>query len=60
VAGTLVGMSAADAEKATTDAGFVFRVTSQDGKPNAVTMDYRDDRINADIENDEVVRVTIG
>jgi heat shock protein HslJ len=60
LAGTLVGMSAADAEKATTDAGFVFRVTSEDGKPNAVTMDYRDDRINAEVEDDEVVRVSIG
>jgi heat shock protein HslJ len=60
LAGTLVGMSAADAEKATTDAGFVFRVTSVDGKPNAVTMDYREDRINAEVEADKVVRVTIG
>ena len=60
LAGTLVGMSAADAEKATTDAGFVFRITSVDGKPNAVTMDYREDRINAEVEADKVVRVTIG
>jgi hypothetical protein len=60
LAGTLVGMSAADAEKATTDAGFTFRVTSVDGKPNAVTMDYREDRINAEVEADKVVRVTIG
>ena len=60
LAGTLVGMAAADAEKATTDAGFTFRVTSVDGKPNAVTMDYREDRINAEVEADKVVRVTIG
>jgi heat shock protein HslJ len=60
LAGTLVGMSAADAEKATTDAGYVFRVTSVDGEPKAVTMDYREDRINAELESDKVVRVTIG
>ncbi|HSO03456.1 MAG TPA: META domain-containing protein [Candidatus Limnocylindrales bacterium] len=60
LAGTLVGMSVADAEKATTDAGFTFRVVSEDGEPKPVTMDYREDRINAEVEDDEVVRVTIG
>lgn len=60
LAGTLVGMTVAEAEKATTDAGFTFRVTSEDGEPKPVTMDYREDRINAEIEDDEVVRVTIG
>jgi len=60
LAGTLVGMSVAEAEKATTDAGFTFRVTSEDGQPKPVTMDYREDRINAEVEDDEVVRVTIG
>jgi heat shock protein HslJ len=60
LAPTLVGLGVAEAEKATTDAGFTFRVTSEDGKPNAVTMDYREDRINAEVEDDKVVRVTIG
>lgn len=60
LAGTLVGMSVAEAEKATTDAGFTFRITSVDGEPKPVTMDYREDRINAEVEDDEVVRVTIG
>lgn len=60
LAGTLVGMTVAEAEKATTAAGFTFRVTSEDGEPKPVTMDYREDRINAEIEDDEVVRVTIG
>ncbi len=60
VAESLIGMSVADAEAAATDAGFAFRVTSTDGKPAAVTMDYRIDRINAEVEDDEVVRVTIG
>ena len=60
LAGTLVGMEVAAAEKATTDAGFVFRVTSVDGDPRPVTMDYREDRINAEVEDDKVVRVTIG
>lgn len=60
LAGTLVGMSVVEAEKATTDAGFTFRITSEDGEPKPVTMDYREDRINAEVEDDEVVRVTIG
>lgn len=60
LAGTLVGMAVTEAEKATTDAGFVFRVTSVDGDPRPVTMDYREDRINAEVEDDKVVRVTIG
>jgi hypothetical protein len=50
----------AEAEKATTDAGYAFRVVSVDGEPKAVTMDYREDRINAEVEDDEVVRVTVG
>jgi heat shock protein HslJ len=60
LAGTLVGLSVTEAEKATTDAGFTFRVTSVDGQPKPVTMDYREDRINAEVESDKVVRVTIG
>ena len=60
LAGTLVGLSVAEAEKATTDAGFTFRVVSVDGEPKPVTMDYREDRINAEVEDDKVVRVTIG
>ena len=60
LAGTLAGLSAAEAEKATTDAGFTFRITSVDGEPKPVTMDYREDRINAEVEADKVVRVTIG
>jgi heat shock protein HslJ len=60
VAPTLVGLSVADAEKATADAGYTFRVVSVDGEPKPVTMDYREDRINAEVEADKVVRVTIG
>ena len=30
------------------------------GSPTPVTMDYREDRINAEVEADKVVRVTIG
>ena len=58
MAESLIGMSVADAEAAATDAGFAFRVTSTDGEPAAVTMDYRIDRINAEVEDDEVVRVS--
>jgi heat shock protein HslJ len=60
LAPTLVGLSVADAEKATTDAGLTLRVVSVDGEPKPVTMDYREDRINAEVEADKVVRVTVG
>jgi heat shock protein HslJ len=60
LAGTLVGMTVAEAEKATADAGFTFRIVSVDGEPKAVTMDYREDRVNAEVEDDTVVRVTVG
>lgn len=59
-AATLVGMPVEEAEAAAADAGYAFRVVSIDGKPGAATLDYREDRINADIEDDEVVTVTIG
>ncbi len=59
-AATLVGMPVEEAEAAASDAGYAFRVVSIDGKPGAATSDYREDRINADIEDDEVVTVTIG
>lgn len=60
VAESLIGMSVKKAEQAANDAGFEFRVISTDGEPAAVTMDYREDRINAAIENGSVVQVTIG
>jgi len=59
-AGTLVGMSVDDAEAATTEAGFEFRVVSVDGEERPVTMDYRPDRVNVAVEDDKVVRVTVG
>ncbi len=60
LAGTLVGMPADEAEQAVTEAGFVWRVASVDGEPRALTMDYRTDRINAELVEDEVTRVTVG
>ena len=59
-AATLVGMPVEEAEAAAADAGYEFRVVSIDGEPGAATSDYREDRINADIDDDEVVTVTIG
>ena len=59
-AATLVEMPVEDAETAATDAGYEFRVVSVDGEPGAATSDYREDRINVDIEDDVVVTVNIG
>ena len=60
VAESLIGMTVEDAQAAAEEAGFAFRVTSTDGEGAAVTMDYRTDRINAEVEDDEVVRVSLG
>ncbi len=60
LAGTLVGMPADEAEQVVIEAGFTWRVASVDGEALALTMDYRPDRINAEITDGEVTRVTVG
>ncbi|MGB7980199.1 MAG: hypothetical protein WCF36_05345 [Candidatus Nanopelagicales bacterium] len=60
LAGTLVGMPADEAEQVVTEAGYTWRIASVDGEPRALTMDFRTDRINAEIEQDTVTRVTVG
>jgi heat shock protein HslJ len=57
---TLVGKSAADAEAATTEAGFTYRVISEDGQPQAVTSDYRTDRVTVELVDGKVTKATAG
>lgn len=60
VADSVVGKSAADAEKAVTAAGLTYRVISEDGKSLPATMDYRPDRVNVALVDDKVESVTVG
>lgn len=59
-ADTLVGKPADEAQAAAVAAGYTYRVLSEDGQDNAVTADYRPDRINVEIEDGTVTRATAG
>lgn len=60
VAESVVGMSLDDAQQAAEDAELTLRVVSTDGEAAAVTQDYRTDRINVEVVDDEVVAATVG
>jgi len=53
-------MSPDDATALAESNGFVARVGTIDGQPQAVTMDYREDRFTFDVESDVVVACTYG
>jgi heat shock protein HslJ len=57
---TVVGMSAQEAQDAVEAEGLTYRVLSEDGQENAVTADYRSDRINVEIEDGTVTAATVG
>jgi heat shock protein HslJ len=59
-AATIVGMTAEEAQAAVEAEGLTYRVLSEDGKDNAVTADYRPDRINVEIEDGTVTNATVG
>jgi hypothetical protein len=40
--------------------GFIARVVSRDGEDFPATMDYRIDRFNLTIQNDQVQEITVG
>jgi hypothetical protein len=54
------GMSTEDATALAESSGFTARVGTIDGQPQAVTMDYREDRFTFDVESDTVVGCTYG
>lgn len=56
----LVGMTEAQATAAATAAGYTVRIASVDGEPRALTMDYRFDRINLQLESGTVTGATVG
>jgi heat shock protein HslJ len=57
---SIVGMTAQEAQEAVEAEGLTYRVLSEDGQENAVTADYRSDRINVEIEDGTVTAATVG
>ncbi len=58
--GAFVGLSLKEAEALAKERGQPSRVTKVDGEPKPVTMDYRPDRLNFEIVDGTVVKVTRG
>ena len=56
----VVGLTAAEAEKALSGAGLIYRVVSEDGQPKPATMDFRVDRVNVALVDGEVESATVG
>jgi hypothetical protein len=54
------GLTLEDATKLAEDNGYVARVGTLEGAPQAVTMDYREDRFTFDIEGGVVAGCTYG
>ncbi|MDI1290391.1 MAG: hypothetical protein PSX37_10640 [bacterium] len=54
------GLSPEDATKLAEDNGYVARVGSIDGVPQAVTMDFREDRFTFDVASGAVTACTYG
>jgi hypothetical protein len=54
------GMTPEDATALAESNGFTARVGTIDGQPQAVTMDYREDRFTFDVESGAVVACTYG
>lgn len=55
-----LGLTKAEAERYAQTHGQTVRVAGRDGECFALTMDYRDDRVNIYLEDDEIVAATIG
>jgi heat shock protein HslJ len=60
LAETLVGMPLDEAEAAIEEAGYTARVLSVDGEGGPATTDFRTDRINLVVVDDEVTQATVG
>ncbi len=56
----LVSKSEEEAQEATEQAGYTFRVIEREGEPLPATTDYRTDRINVVIEDGDITSATVG
>jgi hypothetical protein len=56
----LIGFSEANAERCAGELGWAYRVGMRDGEYFAVTADYSLQRVTVEIENDVVVRISVG
>lgn len=56
----LIGMTLEDGEKFAYEEDYFIRVVSRDGKSYGITDDYRMDRINVYIQEDIILKASIG
>jgi hypothetical protein len=59
-ADSLIGLATEEAAKAAEERGWGFRIAELEGEPQAMTMDYRTDRVNVVVVGGVVTAVTIG
>jgi hypothetical protein len=59
-AASIVGLDESEAQQLVEERGWVFRVVQRDGVDLAVTMDYREDRLNAQVADGVVIAATVG
>ena len=60
LADSLVGMSEGEAVMKVEATGRTIRIARRDKENFAMTMDYRPDRINIEVDADIVTKVTVG
>lgn len=56
----LIDKTLEEATNIITNNGYRLRIVKKDGVPFVITRDYRLDRINLELENDKVVKTSIG
>lgn len=60
ISAALVGLTKEQAEAAAAKAGYTVRVTQEDGQMFPMTMDYRTNRINIEVEDGVVTAASVG
>ncbi|MDF1861974.1 MAG: hypothetical protein P1U87_17280 [Verrucomicrobiales bacterium] len=57
---TFIGLPLKEAEEKAEKSGLRHRVVLVDGQPRPATRDYRPDRVNFEVENGKIVKVSRG